>query len=73
MTRHQFDASGFHLHDPQIDETVLTQCVQAYQQMGCWPGEMTITDAGYDAMLDIFAFDGKISRRHPYDAICIGT
>ena len=58
---------------PQIDETVLTQCVQAYQQMGCWPEEMTITDAGYDAMLDIFAFDGKISRRHPYDAICIGT
>ncbi len=58
---------------PQIDETVLTQCVQAYQQMGCWPEEMTITDAGYRAMLDIFAFDGKISRRYPYDAICIST
>jgi NitT/TauT family transport system substrate-binding protein len=56
---------------PQIDEAVLTQCIHAYQNMGCWPVEMSITDAGYNAMLDIFAFDGKISRRHPYDSICM--
>lgn len=56
---------------PQIDETVLTQCIHAYQQMGCWPEDMAITDAGYNAMLDIFAFDGKISQRHPYTSICM--
>ncbi|ADE39714.1 ABC transporter substrate-binding protein [Candidatus Puniceispirillum marinum] len=56
---------------PQIDEAVLTQCIHAYQNMGCWPVEMSITDAGYNAMLDIFAFDGKISQRHPYDSICM--
>ena len=55
---------------PQIDEAVLTQCIHAYQEMGCWPEEMAITDSGYNAMLDIFAFDGKISQRHPYEAIC---
>ena len=58
---------------PQIDEAVLTQCIRAYQNMGCWPQEMTITNAGYNAMLDIFAFDGKISQRHPYDSICVSS
>jgi NitT/TauT family transport system substrate-binding protein len=58
---------------PQIDEAILTQCIHAYQNMGCWPVEMTITDAGYNAMLDIFEFDGKISQRHPYESICIGN
>lgn len=58
---------------PQIDEAVLTQCIHAYQNMGCWPVEMTITDAGYNAMLDIFEFDGKISQRHLYGSICIGN
>ncbi|NBQ83256.1 MAG: hypothetical protein EBU10_03395, partial [Alphaproteobacteria bacterium] len=56
---------------PQIDEAVLTQCIRAYQEMGCWPEDMAISDAGYNAMLDIFAFDGKISQRHPYDSICM--
>ncbi|MGC6485020.1 MAG: ABC transporter substrate-binding protein [Candidatus Puniceispirillales bacterium] len=54
----------------QIDDTVLTECIHAYQQMGCWPEEMLITHEGYDAMLDIFEFDGKITRRHAYDSIC---
>ncbi|WP_438995942.1 ABC transporter substrate-binding protein [Candidatus Puniceispirillum sp.] len=58
---------------PQIDEAVLTQCIHAYQNMGCWPVEMAITDAGYNAMLDIFAFDEKISQRHPYGSICMGN
>lgn len=56
---------------PQIDEAVLTQCINAYQNMGCWPVEMSITDAGYEAMLDIFAFDGKISQRYAYETICL--
>ena len=58
---------------PQIDEAVLTECIKAYQQMGCWPEAMAITDEGYDAMLDIFEFDGKITQRHPYASICMGV
>ena len=56
---------------PKIDEAVLAQCIYAYQQMGCWPVEMAITDSGYNAMLDIFEFDGKISQRHPFESICM--
>lgn len=56
----------------QIDETVLAECINAYQAMGCWPEDMAITDEGYNAMLDIFEFDGKITQRHPYSSICLG-
>ena len=31
---------------------------------------MAISEEGYEAMLDIFAFDQKITERHAYDAIC---
>ena len=55
---------------PSINESVLTQCIHAYQQMGCWPVDMAISDAGYNAMLDIFAFDEKITKRHDYESIC---
>ena len=49
---------------------MLTQCIHAYQEMGCWPADMAISEEGYEAMLDIFAFDQKITERHAYDAIC---
>jgi len=39
--------------------------------MGCWPRSMEITNKGYDAMLDIFTYDGKITSRHPYDQVCV--
>jgi len=56
---------------PNIEEDVLADCIAAYQNMGCWPPEMHITDKGFDAMLDIFAHDGKITTRHSYDDICL--
>ena len=55
---------------PGIDEAVLTQCIHAYQEMGCWPPEMAISEEGHNTMLDIFAFDQKITKRHAYDSIC---
>ena len=56
---------------PNTNETVLMQCIKDYQTMGCWPAEMKITDSGYNAMLDIFEFDQKITQRHSYESICI--
>ena len=56
---------------PKIEENVLKHCIQSYQEMGCWPENMQISEEGFEAMLDIFAFDGKISRRHSYDKICM--
>ncbi len=56
---------------PKIEENVLKQSIQSYQEMGCWPENMQISEEGFETMLDIFAFDGKISRRHSYDEICM--
>ena len=56
---------------PKIEEAVLEQCIQSYQEMGCWPENLQITEEGFEAMLDIFAFDNKISQKHSYDGICI--
>ena len=55
---------------PGVSEAVLTQCIRAYQEMGCWPTDMVISEEGYQAMLDIFDFDQKITKRHAYDTIC---
>ena len=56
---------------PKIKEAVLEQCIRSYQEMGCWPENIQITEEGFEAMLDIFAFDNKISQKHSYDGICI--
>ena len=56
---------------PQIEEIVLKDCIQSYQQMGCWPEDIEISRSGFEAMLDIFAFDNKISKRPAYQAICM--
>ena len=55
---------------PSIDEAVLADCVASYQKLGCWQGPIDITLQGYEAMLDIFAFDDKIKTRYAYDQIC---
>ena len=47
---------------PKIDENVLEECINAYQKMGCWPVRTTISNEGYNAMLDIFEFDGKLLK-----------
>ena len=56
---------------PKIEEKVLTQCIHSYQQMDCWPEDMRITKAGYNTMLDIFTFDGKVSKHYDYSTICL--
>ena len=51
---------------PQIEEIVLKDCIQSYCEMGCWPEDIEISRSGFEAMLDIFAFDNKISKRPAY-------
>lgn len=58
---------------PETDVNVLGQCIGAYQQMGCWPASTAITNEGFNAMLDIFEFDRKISERHAFEKICINS
>jgi len=55
---------------PTIDEAVLSDCIQTYQNMGVWTRHIDITDDGYNAMLDIFEYDGMLKTRYAYDQVC---
>ena len=55
---------------PDIDEDVLTRCIATYQTLGCWTPHVEITEAAYEATLDIFEYNGLVKARYPYDRIC---
>jgi NitT/TauT family transport system substrate-binding protein len=55
---------------PNIDDTVLARCIESYQGLGCWTPHAEITPEAYEATLDIFAYNGLISRRHTYESVC---
>ena len=55
---------------PTIDEAVLADCIHTYQNMGVWTRHIDITDDGYNAMLDIFEYDGMLKTRYAYDQVC---
>jgi NitT/TauT family transport system substrate-binding protein len=54
---------------PTIDKDVLTQTIQAYQQLGCWSADPSITEQSYNNLLDVFLFSGLITQRHPYEKV----
>ena len=56
---------------PNIDTDVLTNTIQAYQQLGCWQPDPAISQQAYDNLLDVFLYSDLISRRHPYDAVVV--
>ncbi|MCY4451853.1 MAG: hypothetical protein OXC01_07875 [Immundisolibacterales bacterium] len=55
---------------PAIDEAVLANCIRTYQQLGCWTPHVEITRAAYEATLDIFAYNGLVTKRHSYESVC---
>ena len=55
---------------PEIDPAVLERCVATYQRLGCWTPHIEITPAAFEATLDIFAHNGLIDTRFPYDRVC---
>ncbi|MBI3776270.1 MAG: ABC transporter substrate-binding protein [Gammaproteobacteria bacterium] len=52
---------------PGVDRDVLTRTVAAYQNLGCWSGDVTISPQSYENLLDVFLFSGLITRRHAYN------
>ncbi len=52
------------------DETALTQCISAYQQLGCWSPHVEIKREGFEVILDVFEYTGGISERYTYDQVC---
>lgn len=55
---------------PKIDEAVLANCIEAYQQLGTWTPHIEITKEAYEATLDIFAYNGVITERFAYEQAC---
>ncbi|MBI1424948.1 MAG: hypothetical protein GC149_15985 [Gammaproteobacteria bacterium] len=51
---------------PNITPAVLTATVAAYQRLGCWTGEVRISEASYAKTLDVFSYAGQISQRYAY-------
>lgn len=63
-------ASAEKQYFPEIDERVLSDCISTYQQLGCWTPHVEITKKAYEATLDIFEYNGLISKRYAYDQVC---
>jgi NitT/TauT family transport system substrate-binding protein len=56
---------------PAIDPAVLAHTVAAYQGLGCWTPDPAIAPAAYERLLDVFLYNGLITRRHPYTAAVV--
>lgn len=54
---------------PGVAPAVLARTIAAYQALGCWEGGVEIPRASYETLLDVFLFDGVITRRHDYAAL----
>jgi len=55
---------------PDIDESVLADCIATYQQLGCWTPHVEITHAAYERTLDVFAYVGLLNQRYRYEQVC---
>lgn len=59
---------------PHFQETsapALTKTIAAYQALGCWTPHIEITQAAYEAALDVFLNAGLITGRHDYDKVVV--
>lgn len=55
---------------PNTNREVLTRTIAAYQALGCWTPHVEITPDAYEVTLDVFEHAGRLTKRHPYDAVC---
>ena len=63
-------AAAIKPHFPDIDEPVLANCLESYQQLGCWTPHTEITAEAFEAVLDVFAYFGTLEERYSYDQVC---
>jgi NitT/TauT family transport system substrate-binding protein len=56
---------------PGIERGVLERTIVAYQRLGCWSGDVSIAPETYERLLDVFEFNGLISRRHGYASLIV--
>lgn len=54
---------------PNVDESVLADCIATYQTLGCWTPHVEITREAYEVAVDVFLHFGTITERYPYEAV----
>lgn len=50
-----------------IDPDVLIQAIRSYQQLGCWQTSPVISRDAYERLLDVFLFNGTLTKRFAYE------
>jgi NitT/TauT family transport system substrate-binding protein len=56
---------------PGIREAALTESIARYQKLGCWDGGLEIPKPLYEQALTVFEYNGKITRRWPYEDVVV--
>ena len=54
---------------PDVDAAALARTIGFYQGLGCWTPHIEITPEAFEVSIDVFLSAGRITKRHPYDAI----
>ncbi|MBI4907630.1 MAG: hypothetical protein HY820_28665 [Acidobacteria bacterium] len=54
---------------PGYAEWALEGAIFSYQRLGCWKGGIEITRELYEQALEVFLFNGLITRRHSYEDV----
>ena len=49
---------------------VLADCIATYRQLGCGTPHVEITRPAYEAVLDIFEYNGTLKERYRYEQVC---
>ena len=55
---------------PNNDPDVLTNCISAYKDLGCWTPHVEITPQALEVALDVFEYNGLLNERYSYDQVC---
>ncbi|MEX2452033.1 MAG: ABC transporter substrate-binding protein [Rhodospirillales bacterium] len=56
---------------PEIEPSVLVETIAAYQKLGCWTPHVEITEPAYEVTQDVFRHAGQITKRYPYEKVCV--
>ena len=56
---------------PDIDESVLADCIATYQHLGCWTPHVEITPQAFEVTQDVFEHFGTLKQRYAYDQVCV--
>lgn len=56
---------------PDVSREALAAAIARYQDLGCWHGGVEIRREHYDQALEVFLYNGLISRRHAYEQVVV--